>query len=149
MGPSYDSLAALYGRSALHDQIHLTERSALTLVDLLTTALQAEKGAPVAPRGARRCGAAAGRFASPPKGCKGIAAWRWRRLRRAPWRCPSWPRSSGRATASCARRWHATARPWAMWTRTSCGTPRHWQRNYKVISVIIRVDVLFLQLSSS
>ncbi|CAJ1410985.1 unnamed protein product [Effrenium voratum] len=36
---SFDSLGKLYGRQVVHDKIHLTERSARTLVDLVAEAL--------------------------------------------------------------------------------------------------------------
>ena len=65
-GPSYDALASLHGRRVVHDQLHLTERSAATLVDLVATALGDAQGAPGCPwRQAVRNRGWALRFASP------------------------------------------------------------------------------------
>ncbi|CAK8985802.1 SGNH_hydro domain-containing protein [Durusdinium trenchii] len=39
IGPSFDTLGSFYGREVVHDKIHLTERSASLLVELLAEAL--------------------------------------------------------------------------------------------------------------
>eukprot|EP00435_Cladocopium_sp_Y103_P026428 s1846_g6.t1 len=41
-GPSFDTLGSFYGREAVHDKIHLTEKSARILVDLLVEVLEPE-----------------------------------------------------------------------------------------------------------